>query len=161
MRERASKLRKRERVSDELSLRRFVMNLSQGDEGKALELLAAGDARDYKGILTRFVRAKISAASWNRRRYIDDLMLLERFISCGVHGSACSLHFHQLKNRYHREYGQILKELKPDLLAREEQERISQEPEARLFARKLETLRNEKEAKSRKSWVEMGGRLTD
>lgn len=159
MGKRPTRPEKREKVAYELPLYRLAMSLSQGDDEKALELLTADDLSNYTNVQTRFVRTKISGTSWSNRQYVDDLMLLELFISRGVQGCASSLHYHQLKSQYSQEYERILHELRPDRVAKEERERRAQEPEARRFARKLEARRKREEAESRKSWVEMGGRL--
>jgi DNA-binding transcriptional ArsR family regulator len=115
----------------------------------------------YEGIKSEFVKKKLAESSWSNkqdRKYIDELMTVERAITVGPKDFASSIFYKTLERKYKNEYKSILRELDPERynkLIIEEQER-----EKRFY----ESLRkDEEEAKVRErlmhdSWVNEGGK---
>ncbi|RLI76676.1 hypothetical protein DRP05_12480 [Archaeoglobales archaeon] len=114
----------------------------------------------YREVKSEFIKSLIRNTSWRdeeRRKYIDELILLERYILEGVKGYASALHYGSLKQRYREEWEKIYSELKPEefeeLMKREEEERKRKKLEDDL--RRAEEI---KEMERRKrEWLEMGG----
>jgi len=103
---------------------------------------------------------KIKGTSWEneaRRRYIDDLITLEKFILEGHKGFASGMLYSALQKKYKREWKIIFKELKPEQFKRlKEEERLRKEE----FQKKMEGLRKEQKEREehlKREWLEMGG----
>lgn len=71
---------------------------------------------DFTKIKSNYVKEKIKGLSYSKKnkKYINDLMKLERSIVEGFKGWAVSLAYHSLKNKYNKDYDLIFKELDPE-----------------------------------------------
>lgn len=70
---------------------------------------------------SQFIKKLIEGTSWKneaRRRYIDDLITLEKFILEGPKGFASGILYGALQEKYKREWEIIYKELKPEQFKR-------------------------------------------
>jgi flagellar biosynthesis GTPase FlhF len=114
----------------------------------------------YKEVKSEFIKNLIRQTSYRDvrgRKYIDELITLERFIVDGVHSWGSALHYRNLKEKYRREWEAIYKELKPEEF-KQIIERKEREAEER--RREIEEMRRqelEEEMRKKKEWLEMGG----
>jgi len=76
----------------------------------------------YTKIKSVFIRKKIKECPWKNRKYIDDLITIERFVLGETFGWVTGYIMHGLKGSYPHEFKTIHKELKPKQF-KEEQER--------------------------------------
>lgn len=114
----------------------------------------------YGSVKSEFTKNLIRSASWRdnaRRKYIDDLIEIERYVLEGPKGFGDAMRAHMIKEQYRGEYNTIFKELKP-----REYEQYLRDQERRREELELESerLRKQKEAESkrlRKEWLEIGG----
>jgi hypothetical protein len=114
----------------------------------------------YAAVKSEFVKNLIRGASWKdraHRKYVDDLIEIERYVLKGPSGFADALHEGMLKAKYNQEYMTIFKELKPEQYEqfikadKQKQKKIKEESER--LAKELRTL----EKRLKKEWLAMGG----
>ncbi len=112
-------------------------------------------------VKSKFVRNLIRGRRFSDRRqrkYIEDLILLERFIASGIHGMWAGQVYNTLKTKYRKEWEAVYKELKPKEfvkeLARERQEERWRKSEA---AKEKKKEGKEREAWKR-HWLRFGGK---
>jgi len=113
----------------------------------------------YTNIKSNYIKQKIKETSWENRKYIRMLKLIEKYITVGVVGAGSGYMIHDFKNKHPEDYEAIWKELKP-----EEYERIKQaEKESKEKERKLEIERQEElkqlEKEEREDWIAAGGKI--
>ena len=114
----------------------------------------------YAAAKSTLVKNLIRGANWNdkvRRKYVDDLIRIERYVLTGPTGFADALYAGVLKAKYSRESMIIFRELKP-----KDYERIMKEAERERKKSREEAERLTKELKIeedhlKKEWLEMGG----
>ena len=71
----------------------------------------------YLNVKSQFIRKLIKNTSWRDKRsrvYIDNLILLERFIMNGPKSILEAMYYNVLKNKYREEWEIIYIELKPE-----------------------------------------------
>lgn len=115
----------------------------------------------YDEIKSNYIKKKIKGMRWNEknRKYINDLMCLERLALGRIGGMADSYYLHNLKDKHKKEYEAILEDLKPGELERiRKRELKEKEKEEREHQRFLEQERKE-EINAKKRWLKMGGKL--
>ncbi|MCL5101758.1 MAG: hypothetical protein M1544_00145 [Candidatus Marsarchaeota archaeon] len=113
----------------------------------------------YSSVKSQYIRDKIKESSWSRdRKYVDDLILLERYIAEGPKGFADALHYSSIKQTYRKEYAELMKEFKPEeferQLAKEKKSIEESERQSALLRKEIE----ERERQLHNEWLEMGGR---
>lgn len=120
--------------------------------------------KDYGTIrepLTKYVRNKIKQASWKRgkgRDYIQDLLNLEYFIQNGPGGWSGGMLFHNMKDRYEKEYREMMNELDPKALKRAEEEKRKEMLREKREEKKAREEERKKEKREHKAWIKLGGR---
>ena len=109
---------------------------------------------------SKFIKRLIKDTSWKneaRRRYINDLIELERFILIGPKSFAEGMYYAALKNKYKKEWEIIYKELKPEQFSRLKEEKKLMEEEYQREMKKLRKELNKWEKRLKREWLEMGG----
>jgi hypothetical protein len=114
----------------------------------------------YTEAKSEFVKNLIRGASWSdktRRKCIDDLLIIERYVLTGPSGFADALRSGMLKEKYKPEAMLIFKELKPKeydkftMEAKKECKKSIKEAERLAKEHKIE------EEHKKKEWLKMGG----
>ena len=109
---------------------------------------------------SKYIREKIKGKSFRDekyRKYIEDLVFIESTILKGIKGFPHGIQYHKLKNKYRKDYLEILKELKPALYKKTIiNERIEKEKEKKRKIMEEIEKKNELE-KANKWWIKLGG----
>lgn len=116
-----------------------------------------GKMREIK---SQFIKNIIKGQSFDNielRQYVDDLLRLERSITEGIGGWSEAILVHNLKDRYRKEYEEILKELSPEKYegyTKHEEEIINRQEKRR---KGLEERERKKLEEEKKMWISVGG----
>lgn len=100
-------------------------------------------AHRYSNITQPYIKYKLTQCAFDKRSYIDDLLLLYNFIQNEVKGYTDNVVFGALQQKYRHEYWELLKTENPDLYkemrkqhtqkkAKEDQESKKQQEELRI-----------------------------
>ena len=114
----------------------------------------------YKQVKSQFIKDKIKGLKWNEenKEYIENLMLLEKGITENIRQWAFGMHFHQLKSKYNKEYEAIYKELKPKEFEKIKKREVKERKKEEEKDKKSEEEERREEERTRKEWLEMGGK---
>lgn len=111
----------------------------------------------YTQIKSEFIKKKLSETPWENRKYIEDLMFLERailnnFENLGVIGS---MSLANLRRKNEKEFLEICNELDPkgykDIRKQEQKEKNKNEKQKNKEKKELE--------KIKENWIKAGGRI--
>ena len=113
----------------------------------------------YKDIKSNYMKNKIKGLPWEKRKYIDDLITLERWIVGEVGNWATAMKVHGLKSKYEIDYLEILKELKPERFEKVIKKKLDWGEKSASNMEKKSVDEKKKEDRLIKEWIEMGGKL--
>jgi len=114
----------------------------------------------YREVKSEFIKSLIKGTSWNnkgRRKYINELIALERCILDGPRGFASAMRYHSLKRKYRKEWEAIYRELKPEEFERLMQREREEERKRRQEEERRRRKEQEKMERLKREWLEMGG----
>lgn len=116
----------------------------------------------YRRVKSDFVKKMIRGSSFadrRRRAYIDDLVRIEDSIQTPASGwgYAGAMHYHQLREKYPKEWSIIYRELKPrefgEMLEHEREEAARRDVEEK----REKELKQKQEAQAKSEWLALGG----
>ncbi len=112
----------------------------------------------YKEIKSKFIKEKIKRTRWKDRKYIDNLIKIEKLALGKNFGLVTGYIEINLREDYPKEWEIIYKEVNPKgyekMIKREKEEKEREEKEQKEFE---EECRKEQE-QLKKEWKEMGGK---
>ena len=115
----------------------------------------------YSNIKSPFIKKQLQNTSWKNRKYIDDLLLLHKYMTNGIKSWIAASVFSDLTYKYRKEYLELIKE---DINLNPNEKRIRMYPKQindmlqrnkKIRQWKKEELRKEKKLK--KDWGKTGG----
>ena len=108
---------------------------------------------------SEFVKKKIKETSWKDRKYIEDLIRIERYALGEYGGWTTGYMIVQLKEKYPKEWKIIHQELNPKgykkTLKEEKEERLKEKREEEKFEKE----EAEEEKRDLKEWKKLGGKV--
>ncbi len=118
------------------------------------------DKKEFYEPKSNFVKTVIKSSSFSNkddRKKVNDLLVLERFVSEGAKDFQSSIYKKSLERIYSNEYKEIIKELKP-----EEYKKIQEEEARQRIERKKSDIEYQKENAERENrykewWLRKGG----
>jgi len=107
----------------------------------------------YADIKSNFVKEKLRKADWKKdKKYIDDLIFLEKTFTEGVHSLGENLKLHYFMSTYEKEYNRILKELNPEWYNRSMKEKKKEEERDRKWMKKFVKEEEEEKRREKEDW---------
>lgn len=107
----------------------------------------------YENISSAFIKAQLEKTPWANHQYIDDLIILARFVTQPPQSWAAGMQRNQLMGKYPEEYRQLVQELDPQRAERWSENNA-------VFVQGTiaqETAQQIKDAEVRESWLRAGG----
>ena len=105
------------------------------------------------------IKSKLKHHSWNRRRYIDDLITIERYVLGERFGLATGYIIQGLKESYPHEFEIIYKELKPKQFKEKQKREKGEAEKERKEEEEYEKQALKQELELKQKWAEAGGKL--
>ena len=115
----------------------------------------------YK-VKSKFIKNKIKGHSFknkNLRQYIDDLIFLEKSITKGINGMAGNWMLFYMKEKYEKDYYQLLKELKPKEYRKYAEKRRKEQIKLKEREKRWKEKEKKELNKKKKLWLSLGGKI--
>ena len=113
----------------------------------------------YKDIKSNYAKNKLKGLPWGKRKYIDDLITLERWIVGEIGNWATAMRVHGLKSKYEIDYLEILKELRPERFEEIIKKKLDWGKKSASNMEKKWVDEKKIEDRLIEEWLEMGGKL--